>query len=98
MPAVLMVLVLSVGSIMLATQRLTLSSTAAQVARLEARGDNSAGGDVIGALVMRGGVAVHRSSEGRLHCVTLTASPIGGLLSTITVSGRGCAAKSDITP
>ena len=38
LPAMLLVLLLAIGAIALATQRLSLSSAAAQMARLEARG------------------------------------------------------------
>lgn len=95
LPAVLLVLMLAIGSIMLATQRLALTSAAAQMARLEARGDAGSASTVLGGIAMRGGVAVHRSAQGPLHCVTLSASPAGGALSAIQISGRGCAAVSE---
>lgn len=96
LPAVLMVLVLSVGSIMIATQRMVLSSAAAEIARHEARGDSTAAGAVIGGLGkgQNGGPSVLRSSVGPLHCVTLSMNPARGVLSAISVSGRGCAASS----
>lgn len=92
-----MVLMLSVGSIMLATQRLVLQSAAAEIARHEARGDHASAGAVLGGLGSgpRAGPSVSRTSVGPLHCVTLIANPVGGLLSSIAVTGRGCAAKSE---
>lgn len=98
LPAVLMVLLLAVGSIMLATQKLTLSSAAAQVARLEARGDAAGASAVLGGLNVRGGVTVQRSTSGPLLCVSLHASPAGGLITRLKVSGRGCAAVSEVGP
>ena len=89
------VLLLAIGAVMLSAQRLSLSSAAAQMARHEARGDAAAAAAVFGGLSMRGGVAVHRSGQGQLHCVTLSATPVGGALSVISVTGRGCAAVSE---
>lgn len=91
-----MVLVLAVGSIMIATQRLVLSSAAAEVARHEARGDLAAASAVIGGLDI--GPSVARSAVGPLHCVTLSMHPGRGLLSTISISGRGCAAMTEVGP
>ncbi len=95
LPAALMVLALAVGSIMLATHRLVLSSAASEVARLEARGDSAAAGARLGEL----GAAVNaqRHSLGVLHCVTLSSAPMGGLLARIAVSAKGCAAMSGAT-
>lgn len=93
LPAALLVLGLAVGSIMLATHRLVLSSAAAEIARLEARGDHAAASAARGRL--GGGVAVQRSRHGPLHCVTLGSSPAGGLLAAIEISAKGCAAVSE---
>ncbi len=90
LPALLMVLALAIGSIMLATQRLTLSSAAFEVARLEARGDHGAASARLAALGP--GLTASRSGSGPLHCVTLVTSPAAGLLAMIEVSARGCAA------
>ncbi len=91
LPAFLMVLVLAIGAIMLATQRLSLSAAAFEVARLEARGDSAAAGARIAALGP--GVDVSRHSSGVLHCVTLESAPAAGLLQQIGVAARGCAAS-----
>lgn len=93
LPVVLMVLVLAVGSIMIATQRLVLNSAAAEIARHEARGDSAAASAVIGGL--DAGPNIARSAVGPLHCVTLSMNPGRGLLSAISISGRGCAATSE---
>lgn len=100
LPAVLMVLVLSVGSIMIATQRLALTSAAAEMARHEARGDSASANAVLGGLGGPGdgqgdAASVARSGSGALHCVTLSMHPGSGLLSAISISGRGCAAVSE---
>lgn len=96
LPAVLVVLSLAVGAVMLSAQRLVLASAAAETARHEARGDG-----VSAAATLRGlgsDVSVQRVSEGPLHCVTLSASPAGGLLSLLEVSARSCAAVSGASP
>lgn len=95
LPALLIVLLLAIGAIMLATQRLSLSSAAAQMARLEARGDDASAAAVLGGLNVRGGVTVQRFARGPLHCVTLTSTPLGASLSAISVSGQGCGAVSE---
>lgn len=91
LPAVLMVLILVVASIELATERLTLSSAAAEISRLEARGDNQAAAEVLSRLSGISGVQVRRGVEGVLWCVMLSANPAGGLLGAIEISARGCA-------
>ncbi len=92
----LIVLVIAVGSIMLATHRLVLSSAAAEIARLEARGDVDSAAAVIGSLALGGdhGVRAYRSTAGPVHCVVLRAAPLGGAFSAFEVAGRGCAAVS----
>lgn len=93
LPAVLMVLVLAVGAIMLATQRITLTSAAAEVARLEARGDHAAAQARLAGVPSH--VSVSRATRGPLHCVTLRAAPGAGALSIIQLSSTGCAARSE---
>lgn len=95
LPAVLMVLVLVIASIQLATERLLLSSAAAEISRLEARGDSAAAGAVFARLGGISGVRAQRGAEGALWCVTLSARPAGGLLGVIEISGRACAAVTD---
>lgn len=90
LPALLMVVALAIGSIVLATHRLALSSAAAEVARLEARGDHAEAGTRIAALGTR--VQAARERAGPLHCVTLTAKPGRGLLAVVDISARACAA------
>jgi len=94
MPAVLMVLVLAVGSIMLATQRVVLTHAAAEVARLEARGDDRASAERLASVADQ--VRVSRDRRGELYCVTLRSGAAAGLLSAIPVTARGCAALSEV--
>lgn len=89
LPAVLVVLGLAIGAIFLATERVVLTSAAAEVARLEARGDASAARERLAALPDV--VTVRRSERGSLHCVQLSARPGAGLLSAVRVGARGCA-------
>lgn len=90
-PAMLMVLMLAITAMMLAAQRVTLTAAAAEVARLEARGDTAAAAARMRAL--GSGVRVGRSVTDGLLCVRLTAAPAGGVLSAISVSAQGCAAQ-----
>lgn len=89
-PALLVVLVLAVGAIMLAAHRVVLTSAAAEVSRLEARGDRAEAGARLAELGE--GVLVARSRDGPLLCVTLRARPARGALAVIELSARGCAA------
>lgn len=92
LPAVLVIFVLAVSAILLGAHRVVLTSAAAEIARLEARGDVSA---AQGRLVELSGVTVEREQRGRLHCVALRSRPAGGLLSAVEVSASGCAARVD---
>ncbi len=93
LPVLLAVLMLAVGSILLATHRVTLASAAAEVARLEARGDMPAARQRLAGL--GSGIGVTRSRDGPLLCIALRMHPVGGLLSAIAVSATACAAVSE---
>lgn len=93
LPAVLIVLVMIIGSILIATLQLTLTSAAGDVARLEARGD--AAGASLRVSQLMPGVSVTRQSLGPLHCVALSAQPGAGLLAALRISASGCAARSE---
>lgn len=94
MPAVLAVLALVIGGIVVATNRLTLASAAADVARLEARGDDAlAKARIAGA---GSGVAVERERRDGLLCITLRIGASKGLLNAVTVMGEGCAVVTDL--
>lgn len=90
LPAVLLVIGLAVGAILLATHRLALTQSAAEIARQEARGDTAGAA----AQLVRLGetVTVRRSRDGPLHCVTLADRPGAGVLAMVEVVTRGCAA------
>lgn len=90
LPAVLVVLALVIGGILLATQRLTLTAAAAELARLEARGDEALAAVRLARLPA--GTSVSRSRDGEVLCVTLGAAPGHGLLAVVRLTARGCAA------
>ena len=90
-PAVLAVLGLVIAGVFLAAQRVALTSAAAEIARLEARGDTGLAGERVSAL--GAGVEVDRASDGLLHCVTLRARPARGPLTRISVDARACSAR-----
>lgn len=94
LPIVLVVLGLVIGGIVISAHRITLTSAAAEVVRLEARGH----GDEAAARLARlgGDVTVEREGEGSLLCISLSDRPGAGLLSRIAVQARACAATSDV--
>ncbi|MBN9612823.1 MAG: pilus assembly protein [Actinobacteria bacterium] len=96
MPALLAVLLLALGAVLLAGHRVGLTSAAAELARLEARGDAQAAAARLAEF--DGEVAVSRSRAGPLLCLTLRAHPGGGALSVIEISAEGCAAVVEGTP
>lgn len=96
LPAVLAVLGLVVGAVLLAASRITLIAGAAELARLEARGDHAAAAATIAEL--DGAIDLSRSDDGPLHCVTLRRSPGTGMLASVGVEGRSCAATIGADP
>lgn len=92
LPAVLLVMSLAIGAILLATHRLTLTSAAAEIARLEARGETVS---ATARLETTGsGVHISRSVEEGLYCVTLQSQPLGGALGGVMVASRACAVET----
>jgi len=96
MPVLLAVLLIAVGAVLLAGHRVALTAAATEAARLEARGDGAAAEARLSAL--RGTVAVARSRDGPLLCLTLRAHPGSGALAAVELSARGCAAVLEETP
>ncbi|MBC9937493.1 MULTISPECIES: pilus assembly protein [unclassified Leucobacter] len=92
LPTALLVLGFVLGGVLLGAHRVALTSAAADVARLEARGDAALAAERLGQLP--GGTRVSRSEQGGLTCVTLRASPVNGPLRALTVSATACAARS----
>ena len=90
LPAVLAVLVVALVAILLAAHRVTLTSAAFEISRLEARGDTAAAAMQLGRLAS--GTLVTRERSGPLHCVRLSSHPGAGLLAAVEISARGCAA------
>lgn len=93
LPAILVVLGLTIGGTLIAAHRIALVSLAAQVARAEARGDDDLAASVLGRWD-GSSVEVERSRHGGLHCVTLRSRPAGGLLAGIGIASLSCAAIS----
>lgn len=89
LPAVLLVLGFAIGAITLAAHRLTLTSAAAEVARLEARGDHAA---AVARLSVLPHVQREQAENNGVLCVTLASRPGNSLLQFIEVRARGCAA------
>ncbi len=94
LPAVLVVLGLVLGGVTLVTQRLSLTSAAGDVSRLEARGDHDLAAARLEALP--GNIDVERNETGGLLCVTLRAAPGRGILSELAITARACAARSGV--
>ena len=95
LPAVLIVLSLVIGGVLLASHRVVLTSAAADIVRLEARGDVSLAQQR--ASELGGGIALSREHRGGLLCVRLKSSPGSGLLANIGVSVSACAARIEET-
>lgn len=94
LPIVGAVIALCVAAVGLSAQQLRLNSVAAEIARAEARGDSQSG-SLLGTIGYP--VSVHRSRQGDVQCVQLSANPAGGGLSAVTLSARSCAIASAVT-
>ncbi|WP_427870587.1 TadE/TadG family type IV pilus assembly protein [Leucobacter luti] len=92
LPAVVAVLGLMIGGISIAAQRVTLSSLAGELVRLEARGDAGAAERLL--RERPGQVQVERRHDGPLLCATLSESPGRGILGAISISVTACAAEA----
>lgn len=92
LPAAMVVLGVAIGAIVLAAERVSLTSSAAEIARLEARGDTTAAQSQIQRLSDR--VSISRVRQDNLHCVQLRAAPRPGILQAVIVDARSCAAVS----
>ena len=92
LPAVVAVLGLMIGGISIGAQRVTLSSLAGEVVRLEARGDDGAAEQLL--RERPGEVRVERRHDGPLLCATLSESPGRGILGAIRISATACAAEA----
>jgi Flp pilus assembly protein TadG len=79
LPVALLVLGLILGAVLLGAHRVALTSAAADLARLEARGDTALAAERADQLPT--GTRIDRADRGGLRCVTLSASPAGGVLS-----------------
>ena len=92
LPTALLVLGCILAGVLLGAHRVALTSAAAELARLEARGDSALAAEQLGQ--MPSGTRVTRVDPGGLHCVTLSLAPARGPLSSISVSATACAARS----
>lgn len=92
LPAAMLVLGVAIGAIVLAAERVSLTSSAAEIARLEARGDTAAAQSQI--LRLPAKVSISRARHELLHCVQLRAAPRPGVLQGLTVEAQSCAAVS----
>ncbi|RUQ86821.1 TadE family type IV pilus minor pilin [Labedella gwakjiensis] len=96
LPAVLLVLVLCVGSASVAVQRIAVQSAAAAAARAVARGE--AGGSAEGAVSRAGGGSVSIRRDGDFVCATVTSEVAFAAARTvgIRVSGSSCALSGEV--
>ncbi|RUR01414.1 TadE family type IV pilus minor pilin [Labedella endophytica] len=97
LPAVLLVLVLCIGSASVSVQRITVESAAAAAARAAARGE--AGGSAAAAAAHAGsGAAVAVRRDGDFVCATVTAAATFAVARTVGVriSGTSCALAGDV--
>lgn len=90
-PAVILILVVCLGTVNLAGRRLTLQDAASDTARILARGEPTAAAARARQLVP--GVAVDRQSRDGMVCATLSVpvAVAGGLLGAVTLTASNCA-------
>lgn len=95
LPAVLLVLVLCVGSASVSVQRIVVQSAAAAAARAAARGES--GGSAQEAASRAGGGSVSIRRDGDFVCATVTADASFAAARTvgIRISGRSCALSGE---
>lgn len=91
-PAVLLVLAIVLGGVALAAERVALVAVAGDIARLEARGDFALAASRLASET--NAPTLTRTQEGNILCVVATKASKPGLLRGITVTGRGCAART----
>lgn len=94
LPVVVAVLGLVIGAITLAAQRIALVSLSAEIARFEARGDTAEAEAALARVPDPTGVG--RRETGSLHCIELSATPMGGLLRAITIQAESCAVRTGL--
>lgn len=93
LPAVLLIIGVVLGGFQLAAHRLILAAAAADIARIEARGEPGSVAERL-ALLPGPAPALRRSAHGDVLCVRLDARPGRGLLAALPVAGTGCALRS----
>lgn len=93
LPAVLLVLVLCLGSASVSTQRIAVHSAAAAAARAAARGEAGGSAEAAAARVGGGGGAVTLRRDGDFVCATVSADATFAAARTlgIRISGTSCA-------
>ncbi|MBT1018527.1 pilus assembly protein [Canibacter sp. lx-72] len=96
LPVVVVTLALIVGGLSVSAQKIKLISAAAEIARLEARGDTAQAAKYRGDL---GEGVEYRAvaADAALHCVTLRTHKNTTVLRAFAIEARSCAAKTDVT-
>lgn len=95
-PVALVILGLAIAAILVSAHRLSLTALALEVARFEARGDAEAAAARLASFGRE--VAVVRSRDGLLVCVSLSSRPGAGPFEAIEITARGCAASGEGSP
>lgn len=93
LPALLAVMLCAVGVVLFAAHRVALTAAAAELARLEARGDNASAQARLADLGRS--VSIARVRDAPLLCVTLRSRPGAGAFAVVEVEARACAAIAD---
>ena len=96
LPIVIAVLALILGALTLATQRVLVTSVAAEIARHEARGDLAAAYEQTRRLPQ--GANIHRHDTKHLHCVEITTGVNSGPLKALSVEVESCAMRTQENP
>lgn len=92
LPIVIAVLALILGALTLATQRVLITSVAAEISRHEARGDLAAANEQFQRLPK--GANIRRSDTEHLHCVAITTGVNSGPLKALSVEVESCAMRT----
>lgn len=92
LPVIAALVAICVGAIALSAQQIRLTALAADMARVEARGE---GFHREPSSVMGYAVRAQRSTDDVLLCVELSAHPMSGALAAVTITARSCALRSE---
>lgn len=93
LPLVLATLAFIIAAVTLGAHKIVLTSVAADYARFMARDDSAAAQASLAQLNYK--TAITQQHYGQISCYDISGNPGVGPLSIITITARGCAAKTE---